>query len=328
LENKSNNLTNTNSGRFRNSYQPTKNTSVTFLIKNKKNMSDQVKETSNGNGFSATVFQVFIASPSDVEAERQIIREVLYKWNVLHSREKRIVFLPIDWENSSYPESGIHPQKAINKQVLQNADLLIGVFWSRIGTATENYPSGSIEEYEEHIKLYKPAMLYFSKADVPQENIETKQYQLLMKFKDSCKSRNLYREYNIDEFEKLLYENLTNLINNNPHFTTTVLENQSILSQQSENIEIQLDDVAKEMLITAYKTNKDIVHLGMQGGIYIGPNGHNRHSDWEQKKEIAHYKAALESLETNGLIKDRGNKGEIFEITKKGYEWIDRKYAN
>ncbi|MDR2172532.1 MAG: DUF4062 domain-containing protein [Planctomycetaceae bacterium] len=305
-------------------------------------MSNQLPNIADGLGFSARVYRVFIASPSDVKAEREHIQNVLSRWNTLHSQQAKKIFLPVCWENNSYPESGIHPQAAINKQVLKDADILIGVFWSRLGTATENYPSGTIEEYEEHIKSKKPAMLYFSKANVPQENFDSEQYNSLQQFKESCKTKSLYKEYeNADKFSDLLSDDLTNMINKDSHFTTkkprSTTKKIRIVKKKyyynnlplkwtvlHSSPEIQLDDIAKEMLIKTAEMNTVIIHSSMPNGVQIGPNKDYRHFAWEQKKEIAKYEAVIESLKTNGLIKDRENKGQIFDITDKGYKWIDR----
>jgi hypothetical protein len=78
------------------------------------------------------------------------------------------------------------------------------------------------------------------------------------------------------------------------------------------------------MLIETAEMNTEIICMGMLGGIVIGPNVEEQHFNWEQRREIAQYKAALESLITNGLIKDVGDNGEFFDITDKGYNWIDR----
>src|SRR5690348_7434427 len=106
--------------------------------------------------YPSTVFNVMIASPSDVAAERSITRDVLSEWNVVHSRTRQIVLLPLGWETHAAPEMGARPQAIINKQVLADADLLVGVFWTRIGTPTERHLSGSVEEIEEHVGAGKP----------------------------------------------------------------------------------------------------------------------------------------------------------------------------
>jgi hypothetical protein len=101
--------------------------------------------------YNANVFKVMIASQGDVAGERTVIREVLAEWNVIHSDTRKVVLLPIGWETHTSPEMGERPQAIINKQILKDCDLLVGVFWTRIGTATGDYASGTVEEIEKHI---------------------------------------------------------------------------------------------------------------------------------------------------------------------------------
>ncbi|MDX8033473.1 hypothetical protein SK803_24915 [Lentzea sp. BCCO 10_0856] len=63
--------------------------------------------------FDARVFQILIASPGDVQAERDTITEVIHEWNYLNSREKSIVLLPLRWETHSAPELNERPQVVI-----------------------------------------------------------------------------------------------------------------------------------------------------------------------------------------------------------------------
>ena len=103
-------------------------------------------------GYNARVFNVMIASPSDVASERSIVREVIYEWNAIHSEKENIVLLPVGWESHSSPEMG-RPQEIINRQTVDKCDLLVGIFGTRIGTDTGEYDSGTIEEIERHIAL-------------------------------------------------------------------------------------------------------------------------------------------------------------------------------
>ena len=98
-------------------------------------------------GYNASVFNVMIASPSDVASERSIVREVIYDWNAVHSEEKSMVLLPVESESHSSPEMG-RPQEIINRQTVDKCDLLVGIFGTRIGTDTGEYDSGTIEEIE------------------------------------------------------------------------------------------------------------------------------------------------------------------------------------
>ena len=133
--------------------------------------------------YNATVYNVMAASPSDVSAERIIIRDVIYEWNTINSISKNIVLLPIGWETHSSPEMEDSPQNIINKQVLNKSDVVVGVFWTRIGTPTTEYQSGTVEEIEKHIQSGKLTMLYFSSRPVEQDSVDQAQYEELKKSK-------------------------------------------------------------------------------------------------------------------------------------------------
>src|ERR1700676_2960313 len=119
--------------------------------------------------YEATVYNVFIASPSDVETERAIAREVIYEWNAVHAETERTILQPIGWETHSFPDMGDRAQGIINRQILEKCDILVAIFWYRLGTATGVAESGTIEEIERHLKENRPAMIYFSSRDVPRD---------------------------------------------------------------------------------------------------------------------------------------------------------------
>ena len=123
--------------------------------------------------YLAQVYNVMIASPGDVQAERNIVREVIHEWNAIHSAQRQVVILPVSWESHSSPEMGARPQEIINKQVLDKCDLLVGVFWTRIGTESGAYVSGTVEEIERHLDAGKPAMLYFSGKPAYPDSIDS-----------------------------------------------------------------------------------------------------------------------------------------------------------
>ena len=143
--------------------------------------------------YDARVVKVMIASPGDVSTERQQVREVLSEWNSIHSEDRGLVLLPIGWETHSTPELGDRPQATINKQVLADCDLLIAMFWTRIGTPTGASISGTVEEIQEHLRAGKQAMLYFSSAPVRPDSVDEEQYRALKQFKNECYKRRLGR---------------------------------------------------------------------------------------------------------------------------------------
>src|SRR5262245_24613295 len=163
--------------------------------------------------YKAKVIEVMIATPGDVAKERQLARDVIYEWNDIHSKDKDIVLIPTGWESHSSPEMGDRPQAIINKQVLKNCDLLVAVFWTRLGSPTGKFASGTVEEIEEHLKAGKPAMIYFSSVPVALHDVEQKQYKALVKFKEECRQRGLIAEYDtLPDFKDKLAKQLAQTV--------------------------------------------------------------------------------------------------------------------
>ena len=86
--------------------------------------------------FTATTYRVLIASPSNLTEEREAATMAINDWNAQHAAAEGIVLLPVKWETHARPESGVRPQGAINAQIVQTCDMLIGMFWTKIGTST------------------------------------------------------------------------------------------------------------------------------------------------------------------------------------------------
>lgn len=163
--------------------------------------------------YQAEVLKVLIASPSDVGAERVAIPEVIYSWNAVNSEELKVVLLPIMWETHSTPEIGDRPQAIINKQLVSHCDILVGTFWTRIGTHTGVAESGTVEEINEFIEAEKPVLLYFSSQPIVPESIDIKQYKRLSSFKKEMYDKGLVEQYSsIPEFRDKLGRHLTNLV--------------------------------------------------------------------------------------------------------------------
>jgi uncharacterized protein DUF4062 len=112
------------------------------------------------------VLNVLISSPSDVNAERDAVEKAVREWNVNHRKNRNIMLEPVRWETHSYPAMGERPQGILNNQIVKDADLMIGIFGSRMGTPTGTAPSGICEEIEEVRKTGRHVALYFSDAPV------------------------------------------------------------------------------------------------------------------------------------------------------------------
>lgn len=142
-----------------------------------------------------TILRVLIASPGDVQQERQAIPEVIAAWNAANSLDRAIIIEPIKWESHAVPGLEGRPQGMINTQLVDICDFLVGVFWTRLGTDTGVAPSGTAEEIEEFRKAGKPVLLYFSSKPVDLESVDFDQYEKLKAYKKGLEPEGLLGKY-------------------------------------------------------------------------------------------------------------------------------------
>ncbi|QNG37882.1 hypothetical protein F1C76_15990 [Geodermatophilaceae bacterium NBWT11] len=145
--------------------------------------------------YQVLMVQVLIASPGDTGAARTVIRTAIEDWNALNSEATKIAFQPRLWERDVLPGVGAHPQAIINQQLVDKADVLIGTFWTRLGTATETDASGTAEEIRRSHDARKPTLIYFSSQPVVPGSVDPEQYARLLKFQEELKSRSIYDSY-------------------------------------------------------------------------------------------------------------------------------------
>jgi len=161
----------------------------------------------------STVFDILIASPSDVEEERTEVLNVITKWNTVHSQNETVILNPILWETHSWPKLGDRPQAIINEQIVDGCDILLGFFWTRIGTPTGLEESGTVEEIKRFSKSKKQISLYFSIRPINPNLIDSEQFRKVEEFKQECKKIGLVAEYeSIENLKEKLYNDLTRIV--------------------------------------------------------------------------------------------------------------------
>ena len=160
--------------------------------------------------FDAKVFKILIASPGDVEEERDAIPEVIARWNNTNAETNKVVLLPVKWETHSAPLLGDRPQGIINDQLVKSCDMAIGVFWTRLGSPTGVSESGTAEEIEWFIDNGKPVMAYFSSRQVDPSTLDLDQYKALKEFQKKMQKLGLTGAYNsISDFKEQLLNQIS-----------------------------------------------------------------------------------------------------------------------
>jgi hypothetical protein len=217
---------------------------------------------------------------------------------------------------------GDRPQAIINKQVLADCDLLVAVFWTRIGSPTGSAASGTVEEIEEHLRAGKPAMLYFSSAPVRPDSVNEQQYAALKQFKQECYKRGLVESYeSLGEFRDKFTRQLAQTI---IRFYPT-----SGASQEAGSTPLPppdappLGEAAMALLIDASADrNGVIMRVRHTGGLVVKTNERNFVTEGDPRS-VARWEGAVQELEWHGLIQDRGFKREVYNVTDEGYRVAD-----
>jgi len=112
---------------------------------------------------------IFIASPTDVKQERDIVEQEIARISKL-SIEKRLLLEPIRWEKDARPGWG-RPQDLLNPKV-RGAELVIVILWSRMGSAasTRSDETGTMEEFRiasEYVGLGRSDDVFVYFRDTP-----------------------------------------------------------------------------------------------------------------------------------------------------------------
>jgi len=274
--------------------------------------------------YNAEVYNVMLASPSDVNDERQIAQHIIHDWNNIHSKTRKIVLLPLSWEYNVAPSMGNRPQAIINEKVLKYADILIGIFWTRIGTPTGKAISGSVEEIDEHIKSDKPTMLYFSNKPVLPDSIDPEQYKAVKNLKKKYQSNGITKDFDsVDDFRTKFQRHLAIQLNEPEYLIsgTETFEFESGLN--TTDIKRVLSKESKELLKEASKDIAgEIMKLSYIGGFIFQTNGKQMNED-DSPRTKAKWEAAIDELLNLDLIYSVGYKGDIYHLTDKGFKLAD-----
>lgn len=150
-----------------------------------------------------TKIRLFVASPGDVLAEREMLAGVVDELNYTTGQKLGFVVELVRWETHCRPGMG-RPQGVINEQI-GPYDIFLGVMWNRFGTPTGEADSGTEEEFNLALKGWegsgRPRILfYFCQAPYSfRTQDELDQRGKVLKFQNSLREKGLVWEYKSKE---------------------------------------------------------------------------------------------------------------------------------
>lgn len=273
--------------------------------------------------FDAKVVTILIASPSDVITERDHAEEVIHEWNAVNAATRRVVLLPIRWEVHATPEMGAHPQDVLNRQLVERSDVVVCIFWTRLGTPTTHAPSGSAEELEAHIATGRPALLYFSQAPTSLAGVDLLQWQQLQTYRTQVETRGFVSGYDdvggfVRRFRRDLAKTMNELVSRDDRLQAPA----TVLASSSTSGD-RLSVLQRELLqAVAADSHGELRRVPYDGGEAVLSNRRD-FREGLTPREAASLETALEGLLTQKLLRDKDGRQRRFELTGEAYALLD-----
>lgn len=155
-------------------------------------------------------YDILISCPGDITSELKIIDSVVERFNQLFSDVLGIILRTLYWTKSSFSESGGKPQVLLNKQFVERCDAAIALFWTRFGTPTDEYGSGTEEEIQIMLDAGKQVFLGFSDKPIKANMLDNIQYKAVQAFEKKYAGEGVYFRYTTDEeLDTILFAHLS-----------------------------------------------------------------------------------------------------------------------
>ena len=150
-------------------------------------------------------YDLLISCPGDITSEISIIEDAVLQFNTQFSDALGISVRTKHWHKNSYARSGGKPQALLNEQFVKDCDAAVAILWTRFGTPTDEYGSGTEEEVEIMLSTGKQVFMYFSDKPLSPSQMNEESYKKVQAFRDKYKDRGIYFTYSSDEEFKTLF---------------------------------------------------------------------------------------------------------------------------
>lgn len=250
-------------------------------------------------------YRCLLISPSDVSNERAALTELVNYWNAQIGRGLDARVELVRWESHATPDMSGAPQNIINEQLLESCDMGIAIFWSKLGTPTEEYDSGSVEEISRLVQRGARVMVYFSSQPIPQEALRGDQYSRLQEVRNKFKNEGLLATYaDVAHLREQVNLHLTNVITqllSKDRNVTSYIPTSGTLTAPTPDVRVTASSCFSQSLpetplihslaIQVRNYSPAVVHLQTvrieteDGGIIV-PNGDFINNEYQKFREL------------------------------------------
>lgn len=147
--------------------------------------------------YPTLALHLLISAPGDVPVQDMAtIRKTISQWNLNFGRVVGLTVLPVSWTEHAVAEFGDRPQAILNKQIVEEADFAVALFYDRLGTPTGEADSGTVEEINVLVEAGKSvAVLVSASSRPPLSGAALEERQRLTEYLSELRERALVFEY-------------------------------------------------------------------------------------------------------------------------------------
>jgi hypothetical protein len=145
--------------------------------------------------YSSTTYRLLISTPGDIPAKDiAAASEAINRWNAIYGQQFGAVVVPTHWKLHSAAAHGDRPQASLNTQLVEHADIVVALFWHRLGSPTGEEVSGTVEEINTAHKNGAYVAILRCDRDLP-HNADLEQVAGLRRFYEQVASSSLMLGY-------------------------------------------------------------------------------------------------------------------------------------
>lgn len=141
----------------------------------------------------------------DIKEEINCVEECVTQFNTLYSDALGIEIVNQALEKKLLCSVRWKPQALLNEQFVNDCDAAVAILWTRFGTPTDEYGSGTEEEVEIMLSSGKQVFMYFSDKPLSPSQMNEESYKKVQAFREKYKDRGIYFTYSSDEEFKTLF---------------------------------------------------------------------------------------------------------------------------
>lgn len=137
-------------------------------------------------------YKIMLGGPNDTEEKLKVIENAINEWNKRYTDVFKVQFNFLSGKSAApLLMKDTDGQEVINDQVIPNCDMMLALFWTRLGSPTQRAESGTLEEIEQFLNAKKRVLLYFSESVILPTGIDSKQFKNVLAFKKEIEEKRL-----------------------------------------------------------------------------------------------------------------------------------------